>query len=346
MADSQFCIELGERHIKVVHVSKKGKDLEAYAFAYEENPYNIYVTEGEKITEQTAAILTKLIDDCNIKKKSVRIIIPDSFSYSRIIEMPYLTEKELISAIKYQADQFVPIPIEKVNLDVEILSTDKKNKKIQILIVAAPNIVIDKAISTIESAGLLPESVENEASAMLRLISWMHTERKTQTSENEYTLFINGGFSTTSLYLYQPSLDMTKDIHNFPMGYDLFVRSVKANFNLEETEVKKLLETSGFLRQDSKYNIEQVLNSSYNEVVLEIEKFVLSVQSKYSCKITNVYISGEHFKIAGLCEKLSVSLGVPTNVFDIYPFFVKNTVVDFFKADLPLFAPSIGGNLE
>lgn len=346
MADQQFCIELGERHIKVAHAAKRGKQLEAYAFAYEENPYNIYVTEGEKITEQTSAILNKLIEDCNIKKKSVRIIIPDSFSYSRIIQMPYLTEKELLSAIRYQADQFVPIPIDKVNLDVEVLYTDKKNKRILILIVAAPNLAIDKAISVAESAGLLPEVVENEASAMLRFISWLHTEHKSKYNENEYSLFINGGFSATSLYLYQPFNDLACEIHNFPLGIDLFLRSIKANFNVPDSDVRKMLETSGFIGQDPHFNTNQVLSSSYNEISSEIEKFILSAQSKYSGKISAIYLSGESFKIAGFSDKLSVSLGVPTKILDLYPFFVKNTVVDFFKSDLPLFVPTIGGNID
>lgn len=346
MSDSGFAINLGEKYIQIADAEESGSQIQVRALAYDEAKVNIYVTEGEKPTQQVSDILSKLIGDAGIKKKGVHIIIPDSHSYSRIIEMPLLTEKELVSAIKYQADQFVPIPIEKVNLDIEILYTDKKNKKLSILIIAAPMTVVDKAVSTIETIGLFPESVENESSATLRLVSHIFSQQKDKAIPNQMTLFMNFGYSSTSLYLYENAVDLPRDIHNFPLGFDLFFRSIKANLNSNDDDIKRLLETVGFTNSESAHNIPDILSSPYNEMTAEVTKFIISAKSKFNCTIGDLYIFGEGFKIAGFCEKLSASLGIKVSLFNSYQYIPANNVVDFFKNDLPLFVPVLGGNLR
>lgn len=346
MSDSAFSIDIGEKYIQVADCAKKGAEFEVRALAYDEVPANIYITEGEKSVQAAGGVISKLISDAGIKKKGVHIILPDSHSYSRIIEMPLLTEKELVSAIKYQADQFVPISIDKVNLDIEILYTDKKNKKLLILIIAAPMDMVDKAISAIEGAGLYPESVENEASATLRLFSDIYSPLRSKSVANQMILGVNFGFSSTSLYLYEPALDLPRDIHNFPMGYDIFSRSIRANLNSSDEDIKRLLETVGFTASESSIHIADVIASSYNELVAEITKFILSAKTKYNCTITNLYIFGEGSRIPGFAEKMSASLGIPAQLFTIYEYVIKNNVVDFFKNDLPLFIPAIAGNVR
>ncbi len=345
MADSYFALDVGEKYIKIADVSKSGSLLTAKTFAYDQAFANFFITEGERQAKELASTIQKLVSDGGIKKKTVNIIIPDTHSYSRIIEMPLLTEKELVSAIKYQADQFIPIPIDKVSLDIEILNTDKKNKKLFILIVASPTSVIDKVLQTVESAGLLPDSVENETSAVLRLISATTQLQLKKNNPSKLVLFINFGFTSTSLYLYDVGLDIPKDLHNFELGVDIFVRSIRANLNKNDEEIKKLLETTGFAT-DSSVNLAEILSSSYNEIVAEIEKFVVSAKSKFNVTIDSCYLFGEGFKTHGICEKLTTSLGIKTSLYDLVALFQKNNVVDFFKNDLPIFAPTIGGNLR
>ena len=116
----------------------------------------------ENIEDEVTQI-RKLIGSLKISK-NVSLIIPDALTYSQILTMPFLNEKELISAIKYQADQFIPMPIEET-IDIEVIEEitgENKKEKSLLLIVAAPKKVIEKVQTTAELAGLNPESVENE----------------------------------------------------------------------------------------------------------------------------------------------------------------------------------------
>jgi len=138
MADLFFCLDIGENLIKVVDAKSAPNRLEVQSMGFAEGELNFFSSDVEKTNESQTSKIEKLISSLKISKKNVAIVIPDSVTYSQILEMPKLNEKELISAIKYQADQFIPMPIDETNIDLEILSENEKESKLLVLMVAAP----------------------------------------------------------------------------------------------------------------------------------------------------------------------------------------------------------------
>ena len=63
------------------------------------------------------------------------------------------------------------MPIEETNIDIEVIEENQKEKKVLLLIVAAPKKVIERIQTTAELAGLNPESIENELSSNSRFIN-------------------------------------------------------------------------------------------------------------------------------------------------------------------------------
>lgn len=350
-ANPSFSIEIGERYITVSDTDKKAKKYRSHSLALAEHPANIYLTEKNEDLESMSSLIQRLVKDAGINKKSADIVVPDTYCYSQIFELPALTEKELISSIKYQADQFIPIPMEEACLDLEILSEDKKNKKISVLLVASSNSIIEKLATLIEKAGFMPNSIENECSSVLRLITDMviteiNNKKPNILLQSISSLFVNFGYSSTSLYLFNLGVNLPLQLHNFPLGFNIFLKDAVSNFDKPDAEIKKLLETIGFSNQQSAYNLTNVLSSPYNLMVSEIEKFIISAKAKYNISVKNLFIFGEGLRIQSIDKKLSASLGLPVNILDLSPFFIKNNMVDFFKNNLFLFIPSIGANLR
>src|SRR3990167_8715027 len=122
MADSFFCLDIGEKFTKIADAAKKGNAIEIYHLGKIETDQYFFSTEAEKSLENQARAITTLYQSLKLTKKNVNIVIPGSFTYSQILTMPALNEKELISAIKYQADQFIPMPVEETNIDLEIIA--------------------------------------------------------------------------------------------------------------------------------------------------------------------------------------------------------------------------------
>src|SRR3989344_4311752 len=347
MVDTAFALGLGERYLEVADVHNDKKAFGGKSLAFNEIPFNLYASASEEVFKKAGELLRALISDSGIKKQDVNIVIPDSQSYTRIFEMPMLTDKELLSAIKYQADQFIPIPIDKVSLDVHILHKDKVNKKVDILLVAAANTVIENIVQIVESASLMPVSIENEASATFRLITTiLKMEKQKNRSTDECEVFINFGNSSTSLYLFSVTEQRPLQVHNFTLGRSIFYRDILSNYSLNDQQIKDLIENIGFSEDDSTYDLHQLLAAPLNEFVSEVKRFLMSTKEGASGKVRNIYLLGEGSKFAFLDKKLSSLLGQSITPLNLSEYVSKNSVSDYFKQDWPLLAPVIGGALR
>lgn len=134
MADSVFSLEINEKQTRCADISIVGSKIRVSALGEQNTAPNFFSDDSEKTIETQAEIITKLCTELKIGKKPVHIVIPDAYSFAQVMEFSRLNEKELLSAVKYQADQFIPLPLEEVVFDVEVLQEDPQAKKIQFLL--------------------------------------------------------------------------------------------------------------------------------------------------------------------------------------------------------------------
>jgi type IV pilus assembly protein PilM len=243
MASKILSIDIGERFISCASVDP-GNPPTATVLAYDKAPINIYLSDTEATENSLIMHLQKILKDAAVSYKNTSLIIPDTRSYTRIFEMPTMTEKELISAIRYQADQFIPIPIDKVSMDIDILWEDKQNKKLTILLVAASNSLVDRLSKAVEKIGLVPLSLENETSASLKLFSLVAQAGTKVQNPKGFSLYLNFGSGSTSLCLFDNLRFIPLQMHNFSIGYDIFEKEIKANYSLSSEEAERVLTQS------------------------------------------------------------------------------------------------------
>jgi type IV pilus assembly protein PilM len=343
MASSTFTLDIGERYIKLVDADMSGSTLIAHSAAFSDLEFNPYITAADDYTKKAAGTVQKLLNDAQIKKRDVHIVIPDSQSYTRVFEMPLLTEKELLSAIRYQADQFIPIPIEKVSLDIFPLKKDKQKSQSLILLVAASTTIIEHISQIVTAAGLNPISVENETSATLRLLGRLYEKQQV---EDEMQVYVNFGESSTSLYLYNLRERIPIQVHNFSIGRSIFYKDIQANLTITPEQVKDAIEKVGFLPVQAPYNLPAIISAPFNEFVEEIKRFVISSKEMTSRNISKVYIFGEGSAFAGLDVKLAESLAIPVEITNLESSFKKNSVVEYFAHDWNILLPAVGACLQ
>ncbi|MDD5589731.1 MAG: pilus assembly protein PilM [Candidatus Portnoybacteria bacterium] len=186
-------IDLGASSIKIAEISrnKEGLFLENYAIARLKENSRTNLTElgaGE-----IATILRHMIERAGIKTRRAVISLPVEETFSTVIDLPVMSEKELSQTIPFEARKYVPIPIEEVVLDwsvtaetvhssVAIDSSAQKSsdpnlkespaarekKTLHILIVAVPREMIKKIAQIAGAAGLQVSALEQEAFGMTR----------------------------------------------------------------------------------------------------------------------------------------------------------------------------------
>src|SRR3974377_1472628 len=87
--------------------------------------------------------------------------------------MPPLPPEELDEAVKYQADQVIPFPLERTALSAKVIAqyTDADGApQIRVLVAAAHRDLIDGVVNAVISAGLEPVRIDLDTAALARAL--------------------------------------------------------------------------------------------------------------------------------------------------------------------------------
>ncbi len=334
MADNLFCLDIGEKYTKVVDSRKKDDLIEVSAIGKVETVPTFYTSDVEKVTDDQSNAISQLVSSIKVSKKNVNVVIPGSFTYSQILTMPLLNEKELISAIKYQADRFIPMPIEETNIDLEIIEEYKEEKKILILIVAAPKKLIEKVQNAVELAGLIPEAVENELSASARFINSFGKNLAAKS-----TVIANFGLNSTNLSYFENDGQTVKESHSFAIGYQLFLKEIQINTDSDSKKGAEILQTFD-MKNKSSYPVDVIAAPLIKEFGAELKRFIATK------KVDMIYMFNQAYLFPSLTSFISADVGIKTLELNPYNFTIKNPLVESHRNELSLFISSLGGNLR
>ncbi len=344
MAQDFFVLDIGESLTKIADVHVSGGKFVADAIGMIETEDLFFKSDKESTVQKQGDAIKKLIEQLKIKKKTVHIILPDSNTFSRFVEMPKLNEKELLSAIKYQADQFIPMPLEETNLDIEVIHENPQTSKLITLISAAPKKLIQRVENMVELIGLVPESIETEISAVARLSGQLFKKTETRSNLKPGVLLINIGLNSTTLY----GLDQNNGIlvynHTFNIGLSLFIKEIQVNLNIDINKATELLKTIG-VSKNASYTLDTILAAALKDFLTEIQKAMGVLSSTYGLSIAGVFLFQDAQKFFELDKLVSKAFGTNASFLDLYPYFEKNNMVDFFRSQLSYFVSTIGGNL-
>jgi type IV pilus assembly protein PilM len=129
------------------------------------------VREGEVLDESVLAeALRELFGDSGLSKR-VRVGVANQRTVLRTLELPPLTDgKELEAAVRFQAQEQVPMPLASAVLDFHALGVHDTpaGPRQQVVLVAAQRDMVTRLLAAVRSAGLRPEGVDLSAFALIR----------------------------------------------------------------------------------------------------------------------------------------------------------------------------------
>jgi len=331
-----FTLEIGERSIKFFDGFWEGQLINVKNLSYIDLPFPFFAEERSGNLENTAKLIKNTLNGLKINKKKVNIIIPDAYTYTQILEMPNLNEKELISAIKYQADQFIPLPIDEINLDLEVLSKNENENSLLVLVVAASKKLITRIEELVQLCTLIPNQLENQISSFGRFLE-KSSSYFFKNIEDSPIAFINLDLTNSSIYLFDKNTSLITKVHNFNLGFNLFVKEIKINTSLENDKIYNLLSSFNF-NIKTNFNLELIISPIIKQFIFEFKKIIPSN--------TLIFLMGESFRFPALADILSKEPTLQIKNFNPYPILKSSPQVEHYKNNLSFFVTTFGGQIE
>ncbi|MCK4267845.1 MAG: type IV pilus assembly protein PilM, partial [Actinomycetia bacterium] len=132
------------------------------------------VIEGEIVDVEAAAyVLRQLWKTAGFTTKDVIIGLASQRVVVRLVNIPYMNQAELAGAIQFQAQDYIPIPIEEAIIDAQMLNEylgENDEKMMEVLLVAAQKDMVNNTVAAVEAAGLKPQTIDLSAFAIVRAL--------------------------------------------------------------------------------------------------------------------------------------------------------------------------------
>ncbi|XOB40219.1 MAG: type IV pilus assembly protein PilM [Candidatus Nealsonbacteria bacterium] len=338
-----FGLDISDLSLKIIKLKKRKKELGLACFGERKIKPGI-IKQGQiiKQDELTENIL-EAIKEVKGEKLGTRYVIsslPEEKAFFQVIKMPKISAGDLRSAIIYEAENYIPIPLEKVYLDFQVISPINNHlDHLDVLIAAIPKHTVDVYFSCLKSAGLEPQALEIESLAIARSL----IKDGVTTSP---VLLIDFGATKTSFIIFSGrSLRFTSSISvssiNFTeiisksLGIDMAkAEKLKIKYGLEEKiKPKTKKEKSSIQKERSK--IFEALVPALVDLTQQIKKHLhyyqthshgehLSSDQKGKPKpleeksipmgVSRILLCGGGSNLKGLGELLSLELKLPVEV--------------------------------
>lgn len=287
--------------------------------------------------QEIAAVINKLVIDAKIATNNVSVALPENRVYTKVIDMPNLSEKELSSAIYWEAEQYIPAPLDTMILDWSILRKPKSGdaaNKMQVLLVAAPVQIIKRYKTIIELAGLSIAGIETEILSVIRSVV---------ADENfPTTLIMHIGALSTSLSIVQNgSIAFTYII---PLGGIALTRSIASDFGFALPQAEEYKKIYGLMDRDFGGKISNAIKPVLSTMAVEVKKAINFYTDKYKNEspIVQLLLTGGSASLAGIGSFFVENIGVETVIANPWKMLNIQGVPTDMEARGPEFAVSLG----
>lgn len=315
--NNAFGLDIGATSIKAVWLSKQKNGFLLNSCNFAPTPAKGMLSESPLDKEEMAHTIKKAVDDAKITTKNVNLALPENQVYTKVIEMPALSDKELSLAINWEAEQYIPVPLSSISLVWTVLNPSKKNlkpsnNKIQVLVVGAPTAIIDKYQKLLAMCGLNAVAVETEILSVIRTLTY----QREGAANFLPSIILSIGAMSTSLALIKDGIVIFT--YSVSVGGVAINRAIEADLGLSLMQAEEYKKVYGISKGGPSDKIGKVILPILNSILSEVKKVMIFYSQKYKddIPIQQIILSGGTAKLPGLDLFFAQDCGIETVIAD------------------------------
>jgi type IV pilus assembly protein PilM len=296
-----FGLDIGSTAIRLVQLRRGGSHPALVAYGALPAPGNVTTSDSKMDQDKVAELIRQLVRENKTSAKNVVVGLPSNKVFATVITTPKLDNAQLAKAIRYQAEQYIPMAIDQVKLDWAVVDQSKDGKNLEVLLVAAPNSVIEKYVYTIEKAGLEPLALEANAIAAARAL--------VPAGNLAVALLDLGSLDSDISIVWNNSPRLIRSVS---VGSATLVRSVAQNLGLDEVQANQFTYKFGLTQSKLEGQVYKTLKPTLDSLVSEIDKSAKFFTGRYpDVKLEKLVVTGAAAALPELGPYLANSTGLP-----------------------------------
>ncbi len=150
-------LEIGAANLKLVELS--GNPPALRALATRPTPPGMLVEGVIAEPQALAQELKELLAEARTKKRYVVTAVPNPSVILRTLQVPKMPPKEMEEAVRWEAERYIPFPIDEVVLDfapLDPLAEAAEGEQVEVMVGAARQEAVASLLEALRGAGLTP----------------------------------------------------------------------------------------------------------------------------------------------------------------------------------------------
>jgi type IV pilus assembly protein PilM len=314
-----FGLDISDLSVKIVKLQKDKKFFKLVSFGQTEIKPGV-ISEGEiKDPKELVRAIKEGINNLKGKKLKTKYVVaslPEEKSFLQVIQLPKMKEEELAKAVHFEAENYVPLPIDQVYLDFQIVPPLYNHlDHLDVLIAALPKKTVDSYLVCLKEAELQPLAFEIESQAIARALV------KNEVSSAPLLLIDFGAMRTSFIIFSGYTLKFTSSI---PVSSSNFTDAISRNLKINLSKAEELKRKYGLENKikSKKSEVFESLVPGLTDLIEQIKKYINYYQSHSSHEhlppdskgLAKILLSGGGANLKGLASFLSLELKVPVEL--------------------------------
>lgn len=299
-------LDLGSGNIKVLELKETKTGYQLVNFGIEPLPPETIVDSTIMNSPAIVNAITKLLSANQIKTRDVATSVSGHSVIIRKITLPLMTDEEIASNIRWEAEQYIPFDINEVNIDYQRLDNVSEDQSSQdILLVAVKKDMVNDYVAVINEAGLNPMVIDIDAFAVQNMY-----EINYEVQKGKVVALVNIGAGVININIIQNGSSVfTRDM---ALGGNNYTEEIQKQFGVSFEEAEQIKLSGG---GDRKEELEGILDSLSSAIALETQRSLdFFVATSSAGNISKIYLSGGCAKTTNLPETIEKQTGISVEV--------------------------------
>lgn len=297
-------LDISPSSIKAIELKKRGEKFVVSAYGNSPLPPNIFseneIVGKEVLVDQIKKALSEA-QPKEIETKQAVVSLPEGASFNKLIVFPKMKKRELEEAVKWEANQSIPLPPSEIYLDWEIISEEKEKSHLKVFFQAAPKSLVDNYLEVLHLAGIVPVAFEIETVALARVFLPI-------LKKDEGTIIFDIGAKTSRIDVFdQGTIQLTGSVL---VGGEEITLALARELNLSIEEAEKIKKHSP--RKDKHFSLrfQQAVETALEHIAHEAKQSIKFYQEHSGRKIEKAILCGGSSVLLGIKKNLAKDLGI------------------------------------
>jgi type IV pilus assembly protein PilM len=320
-------LDISTTAVKLLELSKTGNRYRVESYAVEPLPANSVVEKNISDIEGVGEAIKRAVRRAGTRTKAAAAAVSGSAVITKVISMPgSLSDSDMEAQIQLEADQYIPYPLEEVNLDFQVLGPSKDEpERVEVLLAASRSENVDMRVAALELAGLTARIIDVEAYAMENAFALIADQMPDKGMGKTIAVVDIGATMTTLNVLYDLKTIYTREQ---VFGGKQLTEEIQRRYGLSYEEAGMAKRQGGLPDNYHPEVLEPFKEAMAQQVSRSLQFFFSSSQYNH---VDHIVLAGGSSSIPGVSHLIEEKLGISTSVANP---FTNMTVASRIKAQV------------